>query len=253
LSFTDLLLELPSVSIILAVSLLVVGASIVQAVVGMGFGLLAAPLLMLIEPAYVPGPAILIGMLSSGLGGWRERQHIVWPEVAVAAFGRLTGIVVALILLAFIATGGQFRLIFGLLVGLAVILTACGWKIRHSKLSLWGMGWLSGCMGTISAVGAPPLALIYHDRPRLQARPTLAAFFAIGCAMSAFGLAITGWLGLRELVLAISVLPAMAVGTWIGRKWSGQSNQRYRLALLGLAGIASLILIAQGIDQLMRA
>lgn len=234
----------------LAVSLLVIVASIVQARLGMGYGLLAAPFLMLIEPAYVPGPTILIGMVSSSLGGWRERQHIVWPEVAIASVGRLSGVIVAVTLLAFIATTGQFRLIFGLLVGLAVILTLYGWKMHHSKLSLLSMGWVSGCMGTITGVGAPPLALIYHDRPPLQARPTLATFFCIGCALSVGGLVITGWLGWREVLLAISLLPAMAVGTWLGRKWPTQSNQRYRQALLALAGIASIILIAQGVYQL---
>jgi uncharacterized membrane protein YfcA len=252
LFFTNLLLELPPIGIILAVSLLVIAASIVQAALGMGYGLLAAPFLMLIEPAYVPGPTILIGMVSSSLGAWSERQHIIWPEVVFASLGRLSGVVVAVILLAFIATTGQFRLIFGVLVGLAVILTVCGWKMRHSKLSLLSMGWVSGCMGTITGVGAPPLALIYHDRPPLQARPTLAAFFCIGCALSICGLAITGWLGCREVVLAISLLPAMVVGTWLGRKWSRQSNQRYRQALLALAGIASIILIAQGVYHLIE-
>jgi uncharacterized membrane protein YfcA len=251
LSFANLLLELPAISIMLMVSLLVIGASIVQAALGMGYGLLAAPFLMLIEPAYVPGPTILIGMISSSLGAWSERQHIIWPEVAFASLGRLSGVIVAVILLAFIATTGQFRLVFGLLVGLAVMLTVCGWKMRHNKFSLLGMGWMSGCMGTITGVGAPPLALIYHDRPAVQARPTLAAFFCIGCALSVGGLAISGWLGGREVALAISLLPAMAIGTWLGRKWSGQSNQRYRQALLALAGIASIVLIAQGVYQLM--
>jgi uncharacterized membrane protein YfcA len=53
-------------------------------------------------------------------------------------------------------------------------------------------------------------------------------------------------------VLAISLLPAMVVGTWLGRKWSRQSNQRYRQALLALAGIASIRLIAQGVYHLIE-
>jgi uncharacterized membrane protein YfcA len=161
-------------------------------------------------------------------------------------------VVIAVILLTFITTTGQFRLIFGLFVGFAVVLTTCGWKLRHSTRSLLGMGWVSGCMGTITGVGAPPLALIYQDRPAVQARPTLAAFFCIGCALSVCGLVTSGWLGLREVMLAISLLPAMAVGTWLGRKWSGPSNQRYRQALLALAGVAAIILIAQGVVQLFK-
>ena len=40
--------------------LIVLGGSLVQGLLGIGFGLLAAPLLYLLEPSYVPGPVLLL-------------------------------------------------------------------------------------------------------------------------------------------------------------------------------------------------
>lgn len=237
----------PTLTTIVLVSLVVIFAAAVQAALGMGYGLMAAPLLMLIEPAYVPAPTILVGMLTSALGSYRERQSIQWPEVWIASGGRLLGMLLALGILILVVNTDQFKLAFGILVGIAVWLAAVGWQLRHSAQTLAAMGVLSGCMGTITGVGAPPMAIVYQDRSADTARPTLAAFFSVGCATSAVGLALIGWLGLRELILALSLLPALLLGTWIGRQASPKVNSRYRVILLSLAALASLILITQGL------
>lgn len=242
----NVLNALPAVHILLLVSLVVIFAAAVQAALGMGYGLMAAPILMLIEPAYVPAPTILVGMMTSALGSYRERQHIQWREVLTASGGRITGVLLALLILASVVSTAEFKLAFGVLVAAAVALTAIGWRLRQSAASLISMGILSGCMGTITGVGAPPMAIVYQDRPSVIARPTLAAFFFIGCATSAIGLAFIGWLGWRELLLALTMAPALLVGTWIGRQISNAADQRYRPLLLGLAGMASVILIIQG-------
>ena len=233
--------------VIFAVALVVVAGAIVQSGLGMGFGLMAAPLLALIDPSLVPAPALFISLVTGLVVACRERAGIVWPEVGIGAFGRLIGVVAGTVLLARIGDGKMFQLVFGLLIGLAVVLSAGGWRLAFSWRSLNAMGVVSGLMGTITSVGAPPLAIIYQDRDPRTARPTLAAFFAAGCALSLLGLAVAGLTGWRDLMLGVLMLPPMIVGFLLAGLFRGRFDRGYRPALLAIAGFAALGLIWRGL------
>jgi len=109
------------------------------------------------------------------------------------------------------------------------------------------MGSISGLMGTITGVGAPPLALVYQGSYAGNARPTLAAIFAVGCACSLLALTVIGWVGLQEIVIAGLMVPPMLLGTVAGRKIRLNFKRQYQLHLLALSGAAAAILIAQGL------
>jgi len=141
----------------------------------------------------------------------------------------------------------QFLLVFGLLTALAVAISASGWRMAMSWPALFKMGLLSGLMGTITGVGAPPLAIIYHSRSAESARPTLAAIFAIGCGLSIVGLSILGWVGGLQLLIVVAMLPAMLLGTLLGRQLKGIAADQYRPALLWIAGISAALLIVRGL------
>ncbi len=237
-----------SIWIALAVLVIVTVGAIIQAGMGMGFGLTVAPILALIDPALVPAPALFLGMSTSLAGAVVERQNIVWSEVGVGTIGRTTGIVLGAILLTYISDRSTFQLVFGILIALAVTLSVIGWRVRMSARNLLSMGWVSGFMGVITSVGAPPLALIYQNRDAVKSRPTLAAFFAIGCAMSLAALYVSGWTGMEQLWLACFMAPAAVVGTLLGGRLKGRVNNNYRPVLLSIAGVASMLLIIQGLS-----
>jgi uncharacterized membrane protein YfcA len=133
------------------------------------------------------------------------------------------------------------------MVGLAVAMSVFGRRIAFTRPNLVGMSALSGLMATITSVGAPPLALIYQDRPAGEARPTLAAFFALGCLFALAGLTATGHAGLRDVALAALMLPPMLAGLWVARRLRGRFDRRYRPALLAVAGVAAVLLIVRGV------
>jgi uncharacterized membrane protein YfcA len=222
-------------------------AAIVQVGLGMGFGLTAAPLLALLNPDLVPAPALVLGMLTASWGAYREREAIVWNEVLTGIFGRITGVAIGAFVLAAMTDGKTFMLVFGLMIGLAVILSVGGWKFAFSRLRLVGVSTLSGFMGTITSVGAPPMALIYQHRPPATARPTLAAFFALGCLFSLTGLAMAGRFGWHDLALAGWMLPPMLAGILSARYLGGRFDRRYRPALLAISGTAAVVLIIRGL------
>jgi len=233
--------------LILAAFFIVLAASIVQAGLGMGFGLTAAPLLALIDPHLVPVPTLIIGMVTASMGGWRERGSIIWPEVGIGVAGRLIGVACGAFMLSQLVDRKAFMLVFGVMVAVAVILSLSGWRWTFSRFSLVSMGWLSGLMGTITSVGAPPLALIYQDRKPGEARPTLSAFFALGCAASLAGLALSGWAHLGDLYLALAMVPPMLAGVWAARRIGGRLDTRFRPALMTIAGVAAVVLIFRGL------
>ena len=233
--------------LILAAFFIVGAASVVQAGLGMGFGLTAAPLLALIDPHLVPVPTLIIGMVTAGMGGWRERGSIIWPEVGTGIAGRLIGVACGAFMLTQLVDRKAFMLVFGIMVAIAVILSLGGWRWRFSRFSLVSMGWLSGLMGTITSVGAPPLAMIYQDRRPEEARPTLSAFFAIGCAASLAGLALSGWAQLADVYLALAMVPPMLAGVWTARRIGGRLDSRFRPALIAISGVAAVVLILRGL------
>jgi uncharacterized membrane protein YfcA len=227
---------------------IVFAAAVVQVELGMGFGLTAAPLLALIDPQLVPAPTLFLGLATATWGGWRERDAIRWREVGVGVVGRLAGVVAATVILASLTDRDTFMLVFGLMIGLAVVLSVVGWRLAFSVPALAAMATLSGLMGTLTSVGAPPLAIVYQDRLAKEARPTLATFFAIGCAISLAGLFLSGWAGWRDLGLAAVMAPAMLAGLGFARILRGRFDKRYRPALLAISGIAAVILIARGLS-----
>ena len=238
---------LGSPGLIALVFVIVYFAAIVQVGLGMGFGLTAAPLLALINPELVPAPTLVLGMLTAGWGAWRERKAIIWNEVATGVFGRIAGVAIGAVILASMTDRKTFMLVFGLMIGLAVILSVGGWKFPFTRVNLVGVSTLSGLMGTITSVGAPPMALIYQHRPPATARPTLGAFFALGCLLSLIGLAIASRFGWHDLALAGWMLPPLFAGIITARFLGGRFDRRYRPALLAISGTAALILIVRGL------
>ena len=79
----------------------VIVASVLQVSVGMGFGMLASPLLALIKPEIVPGAILTMGLLVAFSGAWRERKNISFNELRLGFGGRLIGSMMAFVILLF--------------------------------------------------------------------------------------------------------------------------------------------------------
>ena len=184
--------------------------------------------------------ALMIGHQEPALAGV-HRAAVIPDE-------RIIGVCIGALILMQLTDLKTFSLVFGIVVGVAVLMTAIGWHLAFNTGNLLSMSAISGIMGIITSVGAPPMALIYSQRPAQEARPTLAAFFAVGCALSILGLIIMGWSSWRDLWLAGLMVPGVLLGTAIARRFQDRFDKRYKPALLGVAGTACLLLIARGLS-----
>ena len=78
---TDLLFSLPGLAAILTVFC----AGAIQGATGFGFNMLAAPLLAIIDPAFVPGAMLLMATAVCIGGAIQERQALRVDDVGVVA------------------------------------------------------------------------------------------------------------------------------------------------------------------------
>lgn len=116
-----------------AVLAIVFFASIVRFGLVMGFGLTAAPLLAVVDLQLVHARVLFLGCLTAGVGAWRERDQIAWSELGI-------GIVIVVLILAILPAPQFFELVFGLLVGLAILLSVIGWGLSFSNRNLTAVG-----------------------------------------------------------------------------------------------------------------
>jgi uncharacterized membrane protein YfcA len=228
--------------LILAMLIVAVGSAL-QAATGMGMALFAAPLLALIDPAFVPGPALCAVVALSAAVAWRERGAIDRPILLTALFGLAAGSVIGAVLL-LLLTGRDLGQVFAVLILAAVVLSLAGLHIRTSTLALLIGGAASGVLGTMSGVHGPPIALLLQHEPPDRLRATLCAFFAVGGLISVLALAAAGMFGLDKIGLALELLPGVALGFAVAPVFARHIDRgRARAAVLAISALAALALL----------
>jgi hypothetical protein len=103
-------------------------------------------------------------------------------------------------------------------------------------------------MGTLSAIGGPPIALLnqHQEGPRLRA--TLCAYFTLGGLLSIAGLALVGRFGTHELARSALMLPPMAAGFALARHAHPLLDGGYtRTGVLAIALVSGLAVIANAV------
>ncbi|MEM1286686.1 MAG: sulfite exporter TauE/SafE family protein [Pseudomonadota bacterium] len=223
-------------------------ASAVQSIAGIGFGLIAAPVLLLIDPKFVPGTVIFLGLLVSFMSAMRDLPHINKAFVAAGLAGRIPAAILAASLVA-ILSPTAFQIIFSVLILGAVALSLFGPAIRPSVPGVATAGVASGFMGTLTSVGAPPFAIAMQNMPAQQLRATMNAVLLLGACASIASLAAFGSFGWAEVVRGFALIPAVLLGFFAARFVIAdpRTAPRLRYAVLSLCVAASLALLARAL------
>lgn len=232
------------VGYLIAVGAVAVGACI-QGTLGFGLGLIAAPVLALVDKDLIPGPLLLIGVATTTTVFLRERGSVDWRGMKWAIVGRVAGTAIgAWAVVAF--TKDALIVALSLSVILGVVMSVAGWNFRPTTPSLIGAGTLSGIMGTLTSIGGPPMALVYQKESAQRLRSTLAGFFLIGATLSVASLFAGGEFGWHELRLGLALIPGLVLGLGTSRKVARFLDNRYtRPAVLGFSALSSLTLLIQ--------
>jgi uncharacterized membrane protein YfcA len=222
--------------------IIVTSAAAVQGSLGFGFNLIVVPLLALLDFRFVPAPVICVSLALALLTARRDRRGMDIEGIRLALMGRIPGTVVGILTLR-TATSGDMGLIVGMLVCLAVALSAYGLPIKISTLTLLIAGVISGFMSTTVAIGGPALILLFQHEPGGYVRGTLSAYFAVGALMSLIALAAVEQFGEIEFYLGLSLMPGVLAGFAISKYMSEWVDRRYlRPAILFVSGVAGIVI-----------
>ena len=227
----------------LGIAFVVLVGACLQGAGGIGFGMFVGPVLAIIRPDLVPGPVLLLSALLSLMSALREFRAIDFPVLGYSLAGRLPASVAGGALFALLPVRAM-SVVFALLILAAVGMSLRGWRVRADRSNLVLAGAVSGFMGTITSVGAPPMAIVYQDFAPAKLRATIGAFFVAGAVGSMAVLASIGRFGASEVQLGLSMTIPMVVGFALSNMIVKRIDRRQtRLALLALSGIAALALL----------
>jgi uncharacterized protein len=252
-------LPISQLELAVALGLVVIGA-VIQGSIGFGLAAVVAPILLLVNKIFLPGPMLVTSFLLTSFIAWRDREHAVWPEVAVGTTGRIIGMVPAAYAIRFMS-GPAYELLFAVAVLAGVVISMAGWHVRLTLRNLFFTAIGSGFVSTVSAVGGPPMALVYQNEQATKIRGTLNAIFTVGTPISLIGL---WWAGLRpgaavhfgwpELMLGVLMMPGAIVGFLLSRYTAARLHDRHtKPIILALAAATALVVIIRSVRALAGA
>jgi uncharacterized membrane protein YfcA len=238
--------DLGAIGLVVASLAMVCGAA-VQGAVGIGFALVAVPVLVLVDPGLVPGPFLVGGTALSLLVARRDHEHAQWDEVGWASVGRFPGAVVGAGVIALVAESTR-----GAVVGLAVLgavaISLSGVTVPLRRSTFLGAGAMSGVMGTVAGLDGPPMALLYQHHPGHHVRANMARFFLIGSAQSAVTLAVVGAFGVDEALTGLLLVPGTLLGYLLSGRLIPVLDQGWtRSAILAVAAAGGLAVLLRSV------
>ncbi|MCH2169318.1 sulfite exporter TauE/SafE family protein [Myxococcota bacterium] len=237
------MLELPPANVLFWASVIVGLGAAVQGGVGIGFGLISAPLLVQLDAGFLPAPLVAATMTLVVLTALRDRHGIDFSGVAWASLGRVPTSVLGAWVVASVGSSDLQKLIAGIVL-LGVVMSAMGFDFRPRPLNLFVAGALSGFMGTTSSIGGPPMALVYQGESGERLRGTLAVLFVVGGMISLLALSFAGQFGRSEWVMAALLIPGVVVGFVLSNWLKGPLDRGYtRIVVLLVSGSSAALLL----------
>lgn len=237
---------MPELQFLLVAGVTVLLGSAVQSGVGLGLGLVAAPVLVVLEPSLMPGALLTATVVLPLLTVCTEWRHIDWRGLAWGLPPRIPGAVAGAWLV-----GVLDPRILGAVVG-ATVLAAVGlsalWRAPATltPVSLLAAGTAAGVTGTMTSVAGPPLALLYQHQPAARIRGTLGGFFLAGTLISLLTLAAADELTAHQLYTGLLLAPCALAGFLLGRPLTRRVGARgLRTALLWIVALSGAALLVR--------
>jgi len=220
-------------------------ASCLQASIGFGIGMLAAPIIALVDPRLIPGTLIMVATLVTLIVAVREREDIDLHGTGWALVGRVPGTIAGALLLAMLPQQALTVMLAGVvLVGVA--LTSVGWIPAPRRRNVVLAGATSGVLGTATSIGGPPMALVWQRNSGARLRGTMSGFFLVGSLMSIAALALTGAIDGRTVLAFTALVPAAVAGYVLSRRINRFLDpKRLRWLAIGASTMGAVVLIGR--------
>lgn len=202
---------------------------LVQGCMGFGLALVVVPPLLMVLPATIVVPTIiLLGLFNTSAMTWQLRADVHKDLILPLVVGVMAGLPPGIYLLttldgpAFKAGVGIFILLFS-----GVLLSGWTRPLRNPRWALYPVGFLGGFLNGSISISGPPVILFLTTQgtPKDAFRANMAAYFALSGVLATAGFAIAGVLTREVLLYAAAIVPAALIGTYIGMKLSTLVSQ----------------------------
>ncbi|WP_308916353.1 TSUP family transporter [Jannaschia sp. LMIT008] len=231
-------------------ALAVVVGTVIQRLSGAGFGMVAAPAMTLAAPDWVPGTILLVGLAVGAGALLGTRDAVVRSDLPPGFAGRTLGAVAAAFVAGAVVGTALLPIVVACVVLLAVVLSLAGLRVAITGRSLFGAGVAAGVMGTLTGIGAPPMAILYANVEARRSAATQNAFFGFGMAVSIAALALAGLIRAPHLLLAATLVPLVPVTLLAVRPLAARFERgAIRPWALGLAAASALVLLGRALLQ----
>ena len=235
----------PTTYAVIAAAVLV--GSVVQSAVGLGVGLVAAPVTALLEPHLMPGALLMVAVLMPCLTLLHDHDDIDWAGLGWSLPARLPGTAVGVWVVTALSAR-QLGIAIGLVVLVAVAVTWRAFEVPVNRASLSAAWFASGITGTATSIGGPPIAIVYQHRPAQEIRTTMAVYFLVGAGISLVALLVSGDLTHDQLRAALALLPFLAFGAAVGAVARRRIPARVvRPAVLLVSSASALVLLVRSL------
>jgi uncharacterized protein len=229
--------------ILAAMSAVVALAGFVQGGTGVGFALIVAPVLGLIEPEMLPVTVLVLMLPLNIYVAWRERTTLDLRSGAWITAGRLAGTFAGLWVLVALSAS-HLNVLIGVSTIAAAAVTLAMPAFQTGRSVYVAAGLVTGVTETATGIGGPPLALVYQHHPVAVMRSTIALCFLIGELISLAFLWAAGRVATLQLVGAAQLLPALGAGALLSRLAHQHVNARaLRIFVMSFSIVSGVVLL----------
>ena len=235
---------------LLAVTVIICFAAFLQSISGFGFSLLAMPLLSIfvdIQDAVVI--ATLCGIFTNAVHLKKDLRLVDQAIARRISLSALIGMPLGVVVLS-VFSATQMRVIIGAVIVVLVFLMMRNFVLKTENTNVdIVLGAFSGLLATSVSTNGPPLVFLLQSKQLdpWRLRATLAYVFTISGCASFIVLMIARKGSIEAFQYAILSLPAMYLGTVVGRK------ARHRVTQEAFRRLMYVLLLATAVSTTLAA
>ncbi|CAB3778288.1 hypothetical protein LMG28688_00560 [Paraburkholderia caffeinitolerans] len=220
-------------------------AAFIQGAVGVGFALICAPVIGLIDPGLLPVSLLILMLPLNVYLAWRERPALDSHGTLWITVGRTVGAVGGVLIISRISAH-DLNLFIGASTIAAAVATLCAPTFAPGRNALITAGAVTGITETATGIGGPALAMVFQHYRAPALRSTIALCFAIGEAVSLVMLSFTGQISSDRFVSALLLVPPVIVGAFISQHVHQRLNGKVlRISVMAFAIVSGAAILYQ--------
>jgi uncharacterized membrane protein YfcA len=221
--------------------------AIVQGSVGVGLNIVAAPFVALVVPEALPPTLVLVAIPLAITTLAREHHALDRVALPWMLAGAIPGTALGLLIVE-AADVSTLTVIVAATTLTGVVLSVVSPPVPTNRGTALAAGFVSNIFGTATAVGGPPVALLFQHRTGPTARATLGAFFTTSAALSIVGYTAAGEIDGDQVLFALALAPLMVAGLWTSRHLHVHVDRGWlRPAVLTLSAVAGVATLVRGL------